>query len=142
MTEFTQILSQIENGDPTTAKQLLALVYDELRKLAAARMAGERPDHDRTVGLEVVLGDTGQLGDGRRRVAGHDHARVGRVRLELAVDPVFGNLTTNLVAADLEQVGAERSRRSLTMISVCVSNRDTTLSAAGTFSPKNTRRWV
>jgi RNA polymerase sigma factor (TIGR02999 family) len=45
MTEITQILSQIEQGDPSAAEQLLPLVYDELRKLATARMAHESPDH-------------------------------------------------------------------------------------------------
>lgn len=43
MTDVTQILSQIENGDPSAAEQLLPLVYDELRKLAAARLANEKP---------------------------------------------------------------------------------------------------
>ena len=39
----THILQQIESGDPAAAEQLLPLVYDELRKLAAARMAQEQP---------------------------------------------------------------------------------------------------
>jgi RNA polymerase sigma factor (TIGR02999 family) len=39
----TCILSQIESGDPSAAEQLLPLVYDELRKLAAARLAHEKP---------------------------------------------------------------------------------------------------
>ncbi len=43
MTNVTQILSQIEQGDPSAAEQLLPLVYDELRKLAAARLALEKP---------------------------------------------------------------------------------------------------
>jgi RNA polymerase sigma factor (TIGR02999 family) len=43
MNDVTQILSQIESGDPSAAEQLLPLVYDELRKLAAARIAQERP---------------------------------------------------------------------------------------------------
>jgi RNA polymerase sigma factor (TIGR02999 family) len=43
MTEVTQILSQIEQGDPLAAEQLLPLVYDELRKLATAKLAHERP---------------------------------------------------------------------------------------------------
>ena len=43
MTDVTQILSQIEDGDPSAAEQLLPLVYDELRKLAAAKLAQERP---------------------------------------------------------------------------------------------------
>ena len=43
MSDVTLILSQIESGDPSAADQLLPLVYDELRKLAAARLAQEKP---------------------------------------------------------------------------------------------------
>jgi RNA polymerase sigma factor (TIGR02999 family) len=43
MSEVTRILSAIEEGDPSAAVQLLPLVYDELRKLAAERMAQENP---------------------------------------------------------------------------------------------------
>lgn len=43
MTDVTRILSQIESGDPAASEQLLPLVYDELRKLAAAKMANEKP---------------------------------------------------------------------------------------------------
>src|SRR5712692_9678167 len=43
MSELTRILSSIEQGDPQAAKQLLPLVYDELRKLAAQKMAHEAP---------------------------------------------------------------------------------------------------
>jgi RNA polymerase sigma factor (TIGR02999 family) len=43
MSDVTQILSKIEAGDPAAAEQLLPLVYDELRKLAAANLAQERP---------------------------------------------------------------------------------------------------
>jgi RNA polymerase sigma factor (TIGR02999 family) len=45
MSDVTQILSAIEGGDAQAAERLLPLVYDELRKLAAARMAQESPDH-------------------------------------------------------------------------------------------------
>jgi RNA polymerase sigma factor (TIGR02999 family) len=43
MTNVTCILSAIEQGDPQAAEQLLPLVYDELRKLAAAKLAQEKP---------------------------------------------------------------------------------------------------
>ncbi len=43
MSEVTQVLSRIESGDPTAAQQLLPLVYDELRKLAARRLGQEKP---------------------------------------------------------------------------------------------------
>ena len=43
MNDVTRILSQIESGDPSAAEQLLPLVYEELRKLAAAKLANEKP---------------------------------------------------------------------------------------------------
>lgn len=43
MSDVTRILSQIESGDPSAADELLPLVYDELRKLAAVKMAQENP---------------------------------------------------------------------------------------------------
>src|SRR5437763_8639150 len=43
MSEVTRILSAIEAGNPHAAEQLLPLVYEELRQLAAARLAQEKP---------------------------------------------------------------------------------------------------
>jgi RNA polymerase sigma factor (TIGR02999 family) len=43
MNEVTRILDQIHQGDPQAAEKLLPLVYDELRRLAAEKMASERP---------------------------------------------------------------------------------------------------
>jgi len=43
MSDVTSILSQIEQGDPLAAEKLLPLVYDELRKLAAAKLSQEKP---------------------------------------------------------------------------------------------------
>ena len=43
MSEFTQILNAIKAGDPQAAAQLLPLVYDELRRLAAQKLAHEKP---------------------------------------------------------------------------------------------------
>jgi RNA polymerase sigma factor (TIGR02999 family) len=43
MSDLTRILSQIESGDPAAGEQLLPLVYDESRKLAAVRLAQEKP---------------------------------------------------------------------------------------------------
>jgi RNA polymerase sigma factor (TIGR02999 family) len=45
MNEVTRILSDVQRGDPRAAAELLPLVYEELRKLAARRMATERADH-------------------------------------------------------------------------------------------------
>jgi len=51
MSEVTRILSQIDAGDRAAAEQLLPLVYDELRKLAAARLANEKPGQARGTAL-------------------------------------------------------------------------------------------
>jgi len=45
MSEVTQILEAIHQGNPKAAEELLPLVYEELRKLAAHKMANERPGH-------------------------------------------------------------------------------------------------
>src|ERR1700680_3828707 len=43
MSEVTRILSALEQGDPHAAEQLLPLVYEELRQLAAQKLAQEKP---------------------------------------------------------------------------------------------------
>lgn len=43
MSDVTRILSQIEHGDPQAGEKLLPLIYDELRKLAATKLAQEKP---------------------------------------------------------------------------------------------------
>src|SRR6478672_12006344 len=43
MSDVTHILGNIQQGDPNAAAKLLPLVYDELRKLAARRLASEKP---------------------------------------------------------------------------------------------------
>jgi RNA polymerase sigma factor (TIGR02999 family) len=45
MSEVTRILGRIETGDPNATDELLPLVYDELRRLAAQNLAGENPGH-------------------------------------------------------------------------------------------------
>ncbi len=45
MSDVSRILSKIESGDQQASEELLLLVYDELRKLASARMAAQRADH-------------------------------------------------------------------------------------------------
>src|SRR5262245_61754471 len=73
MDAITRVLNAIENGDPHAAEQLLPLVYDELRKLAAERMAQEKPGqtlqatalvHDAY--LRLVGGEQTRDWDGRR----------------------------------------------------------------------------
>ena len=65
MSDVTRILSQIESGDPSAAEQLLPLVYDELRKLAAGHMANEAPGH--------TLSATALVHDAYLRLVGNQH---------------------------------------------------------------------
>ena len=65
MTEITSILSAIEQGDPHAAEQLLPLVYDELRKLAAQKLAQEKPGQ--------TLQATALVHEAYLRLAGAEH---------------------------------------------------------------------
>jgi RNA polymerase sigma factor (TIGR02999 family) len=53
MSEVTRILTAVEQGDPQAASRLLPLVYDELRKLAAQRLAHEKPGQ--TLGATALV---------------------------------------------------------------------------------------
>jgi RNA polymerase sigma factor (TIGR02999 family) len=71
MTEVSRLLTAIEGGDPQAASQLLPLVYDELRNLAAARLAHEVPSH--------TLQPTALVHEAYLRLTGGDgHAWNGR----------------------------------------------------------------
>jgi RNA polymerase sigma factor (TIGR02999 family) len=67
MSEFTRILSAIEQGVPSAAEQLLPLVYDELRKLAAQKLAQEKPGQ--------TLQATALVHEAYLRLVGQDEAR-------------------------------------------------------------------
>ena len=70
MSEVTRILSAIEEGDPHAAGQLLPLVYDELRRLAAQRLAGEGPGH--------TLQPTALVHEAYLRLGGHNAGAAAR----------------------------------------------------------------
>jgi RNA polymerase sigma factor (TIGR02999 family) len=89
--DVTQILNAIEQGDPKAAAELLPLVYDELRKLAAARLADEKPGqtlqptalvHEAYVRL--VCGEVGQLWNGRGHFFAAAAAAMRRILVEAA----------------------------------------------------------
>jgi RNA polymerase sigma factor (TIGR02999 family) len=67
MSEVTRILSAIERGDPSAAVQLLPLVYDELRKLAAAKLAQEKPGQTLQATALVHEAYLRLVGDGQPR---------------------------------------------------------------------------
>ena len=89
MSDVTQILSQIESGDPSAADQLLPLVYNELRKLAAQKMAQEKPGQTlqatalvHEAYLRLVGSDEPQQWDGR----GHFFAAAAEAMRRILVD--------------------------------------------------------
>jgi RNA polymerase sigma factor (TIGR02999 family) len=135
MFDVTRILSQIEQGNPQAAEKLLPLVYDELRKLAAAKLAQEKPGqtlqatalvHEAYVRL--VGGDGGDKWDNRghffaaaavamRRILvnrardktrlkrGGDHLKIDLDRIEVALD----TQAEDLIALDeaIQQLAAD-----------------------------------
>lgn len=91
MSDVTRILSQIELGDPSAAEQLLPLVYDELRKLAAVRLAQEKPGqtlqatalvHDAYIRLVDL--ERAQHWDGRRHFFAAASEAMRRILVENA----------------------------------------------------------
>jgi RNA polymerase sigma factor (TIGR02999 family) len=91
MNGVTRILSAIEHGDPQAAEQLLPLVYDELRRVAAAKLAREKPGqtlqatalvHEAYVRL--VGGETEQLWDNRRHFFAAAAEAMRRILVESA----------------------------------------------------------
>jgi len=67
MSDVTRILSALEAGDATAAADLLPLVYDQLRRLAAARLAGEKPGQ--------TLSPTALVHEAYLRLVGDDPGR-------------------------------------------------------------------
>jgi RNA polymerase sigma factor (TIGR02999 family) len=89
MNAVTHILSCIEQGDPQAAEQLLPLVYDELRRLAAARLAQEKPGQTlqatalvHEAYLRLIGGDPPQHFSGR----GHFFAACAEAMRRILVD--------------------------------------------------------
>jgi RNA polymerase sigma factor (TIGR02999 family) len=74
MADISQILEAIDGGDPSAADQLLPLVYEELRKLAAQRMAREKPGHSLDATALVHEAYLRLIGNGEeRRWGGRRH---------------------------------------------------------------------
>jgi RNA polymerase sigma factor (TIGR02999 family) len=108
MTDVTRILSAVEQGDTQAAEQLLPLVYDELRKLAAQRLAQENPGQTlqatalvHEAYLRLVGGDPAQHWEGR----GHFFAAAAEAMRRILVDAAR--------TKDSLKRGAGRRRQSL-----------------------------
>lgn len=94
MSDVTQLIHQIQDGDQAASEELLPLVYDELRKLAAAKMAGERLDHTlppTALVHEAYLrligpGNSGSNGNGQWEGRGHFFAAAAEAMRRILVD--------------------------------------------------------
>ncbi len=91
MTEITAILSQIESGDPAAADHLLSLVYTELRRLATAKLAQEKPGQTlqatalvHEAWLRLVGGDRQQSWNGRNHFFAAAAEAMRRILVEQA----------------------------------------------------------
>ena len=91
MGDVTRILADIEHGDPRAADQLLSLVYDELRKLAAQKMAHEAPDQTlqptalvHEAWLRLVNGGVAEGWNGRSHFFGAAAEAMRRILVENA----------------------------------------------------------
>src|SRR5262245_33313326 len=89
MSEVTRLLSAIDQGDPHAASELLPLVYDELRKLAAQKLAHETPGQTlqatalvHEAYLRLVEGEGGQQFDSR----GHFFAAAAQAMRRILID--------------------------------------------------------
>lgn len=91
MSEFTQIIQAIEAGDSLAANRLLPLVYDELRKLAAAHLASEQPGQTlqptalvHEAYLRLVGGANPECWNGRGHFFGAAAVAIRRILIENA----------------------------------------------------------
>src|SRR5215813_11394509 len=118
MTEVTRILSAIEQGDPHAAAELLPLVYDELRKLAAQKLAREAPGQTlqatalvHEAYLRLVDVEQAQHWDGR----GHFFAAAAEAMRRILVDNARRKQSQKrgggCARLDLDQVAAATSGR-------------------------------
>jgi RNA polymerase sigma factor (TIGR02999 family) len=93
MNEVTRILSAIKQGDPHAAEQLLPLVYDELRQLAAQKFAQEKPGQTlqatalvHEAYLRLMTGDGAQQWDSRRHFFAAAAEAMRRILIDRARD--------------------------------------------------------
>src|SRR4051794_39178677 len=89
MTDVTRILSAIEGGDPAAAEQLLPLVYDELRRLAAQKLARENPGPPPQAPAGVQEASLRRVGGGGERPwdsRGHFFAAAAEAMRRILVD--------------------------------------------------------
>jgi RNA polymerase sigma factor (TIGR02999 family) len=124
MADVTRILSAIEGGDPRAAAELLPLVYDELRKLAAVRMAPEAADH--------TLQPTALVHEAYLRLVGNDAGQPWNSRghfFAAAAEAMRRILVESARHKQRERHGGGRQRLTLDGLDVAVESSDDDLLA-------------
>ncbi len=124
MSEVTRILSAIDQGDVQSAEHLLPVVYDELRKLAAQKLAQEKPGQ--------TLQATALVHDAYLRLVGAEHAQRwdSRGHFFAAAAEAMRRILLNR-ARDKKRVkrGGERRRVDLDQIEIALDTNDEQLIA-------------
>ena len=125
MSNISRVLSAIEQGDPKAADELLPVVYDELKKLAAARLAGETPGQTLQPTALVheaylrLVGD-GHLADWEGR--GHFFAAAAEAMRRILIDRARRKATTKrgggLRRIDIEPVSAADDGRDAELLAL------------------------
>jgi RNA polymerase sigma factor (TIGR02999 family) len=123
VSDFTRILDRVEQGDLKAADELLPLVYDELRKLATARMAEEKPGQ--------TLQPTALVHEAWLRLVGHESAHFeGRGHFFAAAAEAMRRILIDRARQKLSlKRGAGAKRVSLDEIDVAAAADDDTLLA-------------
>ena len=124
MSKVTDILAAVKRGDPRAAEQLLPLVYDELRKLAAQRLAGEKPGQ--------TLQATALVHEAYVRLVGGEppHGWNGRGHFFAAAAEAMRRILLNR-ARDKKRVkrGGDRRRVDLDQLEIALETNDEQLIA-------------
>jgi RNA polymerase sigma factor (TIGR02999 family) len=135
MNDVTRILSAIEQGDPSAAGQLLPLIYDELRKLAAQKLAREEPGQS--------LQATALVHEAYLRLVGNNAARgwSGRGHFFAAAATAMRRILIERARQKRRQIhGGERRRRELHPDIVAATEPDEDLLALDTALAKLAER--
>src|SRR5262245_30070037 len=118
MSDVTRILSQIEQGDPQAADKLLPLVYDELRKLAAAKLTQEKPGQTlqatalvHEAYMRLVGKDLNQKWDNRGRFFAAAAESMRRILVEQARSKNSAKRGGDLQRCDLDELTVCQSPR-------------------------------
>lgn len=118
MADITQILEAIEQGAPQAAEQLLPLVYDELRKLAAQRLAQEKPGQ--------TLQATALVHEAYLRLVDTDKAHQWNSRghfFAAAAEAMRRILVDNARRKQCKKRGGDRARLDLDQLAAATSER-------------------